>query len=701
MRSIYLVLILIFSIAKFYSQTQQFCATSEVLQKWLNDHPETKADFIKRQQGAKTQDSIAYQNGYQNKISTATVYTIPVVFHVLYYGNLGLIDDSQIIDELNILNLTYRKLNPDTINIYPPFLPADVGFEFRLATKDPVGNCTNGITRHYDSHASWMSNQVYIDYFKYTWDPTKYLNVYVVDNINYANAYAMFPGQGVGFNDVIVIEGKYTGSIGTSNVNRSKTLTHEIGHWFNLDHVWGSGAIGITCGDDGVSDTPITKGFSICPSSTVAVCNPTISENFQNYMEYSSCRFMFTQGQVNRMVNAITSTVSGRNNLWSNSNLVATGVLSPNGICPPIPSFYATFGTKSEVDTVCAGQGLIFTDASYNAIIAGWQWSAGSGANISSPTSSITTITFNSVGATTVNLAVSSSAGTSSLTKTIVALDATPNVAASYQESFEAAGLPVNFSIINPDADVTWQQTSLAAATGSSSYYIEGIVDAPNSSPDILETPSYDFLNNQGATFTFKYAYAKRNTSNADVFKIQVSSNCGGVWTDMSIGSNAVLSSGSGGVTTVPLIPTPAQFKLYDITTHPAFTPFSNESNVRFRFFFQEDAVNGYGNNFFLDDINFSAPSGINELTRSIKFNLSPNPSSGEMNIKFTLSDDSHISYYLTDAVGRILELKKEFDLSPGDYLYKINEFQKLNSGIYFLNFDLDGLRISRKLIIQ
>ena len=126
--------------------------------------------------------------------------------------------------------------------------------------------------------------------------------------------------------DGVIALSTYVGSIGTSSPTNSRTLTHEIGHFFNLQHVWGNtNAPGVACGDDGVSDTPITKGWDHCPSSNYDVCNNGVDENFQNYMEYSYCDVMFTQGQNTRMHAALNSTVQNRNNLWTTNNLIATG----------------------------------------------------------------------------------------------------------------------------------------------------------------------------------------------------------------------------------------------------------------------------------------------------------------------------------------------------------------------------------------
>lgn len=140
--------------------------------------------------------------------------------------------------------------------------------------------------------------------------------------------------------DAIVAIHGYVGSIGTGNNFVSRVLTHETGHWLNLQHVWGStNNPGVACGDDGVGDTPLTKGFTNCNLSNAIICTPGIKENIQNYMEYSYCCKMFTQGQRSRMHNALNSNVAGRDNLSSNANLIATGVINPTLNCTPLAAF--------------------------------------------------------------------------------------------------------------------------------------------------------------------------------------------------------------------------------------------------------------------------------------------------------------------------------------------------------------------------
>ncbi len=101
------------------------------------------------------------------------------------------------------------------------------------------------------------------------WDRRNYLNVWTVKKMeNGVAGYAYKPLSVSGINfpiDGIIILHDYIGSIGTANADRSRALTHEIGHWLNLSHPWGdNNNPGQACGDDGIADTPITKGHTDC-----------------------------------------------------------------------------------------------------------------------------------------------------------------------------------------------------------------------------------------------------------------------------------------------------------------------------------------------------------------------------------------------------------------------------------------------------
>src|SRR6202007_3206756 len=124
--------------------------------------------------------------------------------------------------------------------IIPQFkgIAADLEIEFRLAQKDPAGNCTNGITRH-ASTETYSGSQKVKDIVH--WDPTKYLNVYVVQNAAGLAGHCVWPGDAdtIPQWDGVVLGYNYVGSIGQSNPTQSVVLSHEIGHYFNLQHTWG------------------------------------------------------------------------------------------------------------------------------------------------------------------------------------------------------------------------------------------------------------------------------------------------------------------------------------------------------------------------------------------------------------------------------------------------------------------------------
>ena len=341
-----------------------------------------------------------------------TIYTIPLVFHVLHNGGSENISDAQIFSALTILNTDYRLKNTDANDVEPEFsgMPADVEFEFALATIAPNGACFNGITRTFTSDTTTDGNQQLQliktgnNVYKGEWSGNQYLHIYVVKTTQYGAGYTFNPfGSGKSMSNGIWISNDYVGNIGTSTSFHSRALTHEIGHFFNLMHTWGgTNSPGVACGDDDVTDTPETKGSATyCPLNDNS-CG--VKANVENYMDYSYCSKMFTPGQADRMRTAVLSSVGGRNNLWSSDNLAAVGVTNP-------PLCSANFSPSST--QVCSGNTVTFSDLSYNAPTT-WNWSF-PGGTPSSSSDQNPTVTYTTPGKYSVSLTVSSNG----VTKTI------------------------------------------------------------------------------------------------------------------------------------------------------------------------------------------------------------------------------------------------------------------------------------------
>jgi hypothetical protein len=278
---------------------QEICG-SDYEQQYQNATPATQ-----QQMTAIEQYTQQYQSAVTNRTAVALpVITIPVVVHVVYNTSQQNVSQAQIQAQIDVLTQDLRLTNTDQANIPAPFQPlaADFGLQFALATVDPSGNPTTGITRTFTTTSSFsMAN----DPVKYTssgghnaWPSDRYLNVWVC-NLSVFLGYAQFPGGPAATDGIVLLFSTLPGgSFTTHNVGR--TATHEVGHWLNLRHIWGDA----NCGNDLVDDTPTqqTSNFG-CPSFPRLTCgNNSNGDMFMNYMDYTDnrCMFMFTRGQRDR-----------------------------------------------------------------------------------------------------------------------------------------------------------------------------------------------------------------------------------------------------------------------------------------------------------------------------------------------------------------------------------------------------------------
>lgn len=245
-----------------------------------------------------------------NAGGTRATVTIPVVVHVVYNNATENISDAQILSQIDVLNDDFRRNNADAVFTAAGFLgvAADTEIEFCLASVDPSGNPTTGITRTSTTKTSFSTD----DKVKQTsqggidaWDRDSYLNLWVCDLSGGLLGYAQFPG-GAASTDGVVCDYQYFGTIGTATApfDLGRTATHEVGHWLNLRHIWGDD--GTSCaGSDLVADTPNQADETYgCPSTTRISCsNGPNGDMYQNYMDYTddACMNIFTSGQKTRM----------------------------------------------------------------------------------------------------------------------------------------------------------------------------------------------------------------------------------------------------------------------------------------------------------------------------------------------------------------------------------------------------------------
>ncbi|MDB4089332.1 M43 family zinc metalloprotease, partial [Flavobacteriales bacterium] len=314
------------------------CASGYLEEELLKDSAYVQMrNFIEQQ----LQIQIAQQNVSRG---AGTVYTIPVVFHIMHSGeavgdstNISL---AQVQSTITALNRDFRRTSADGGIANSGPLGIDAEIEFCLAQRDPSGLATTGVTRH-----DMSGDQAYIDSGVYhtpgswrgdasiktlvNWDNTQYLNVWVVNKIKKTTnlysggytggvqGYAYFPGA-TSPDDGIVILSTATGNdpTGVNGYNLwyatddGRTLTHEVGHYLNLYHTFNNTLVcdtsGVNCATigDRCCDTPPTiQGAG--NNCTTPVCP---LENKENYMQYQNraCASDFTPDQVARMRAVLT-----------------------------------------------------------------------------------------------------------------------------------------------------------------------------------------------------------------------------------------------------------------------------------------------------------------------------------------------------------------------------------------------------------
>ena len=315
------------------------CITTSIVQKELENNPAYRN---------MKQNLFNYQKeNTENNYNTKATITIPVVIHIVHRAQDNIGDNTnisklQIEDQLRILNEDFSKTNPEFPN--PPrstFINAagNPNIKFCLATTDPDGNSTTGITRTPTSKLNWNAdddddtNPCYeSDGMKKTtcggvdnWDPLRYLNIWVCNLTNdgpgITLGYSYLPGlQGLSqhsWKDGIVVYYKYFGTVGgASNNSDGRTPTHEVGHYLGLSHTFCNG--GCCDNDDwNVDDTPATDDVyygSVTSNTNNNTCDDTfygfstdLLDMDENYMSYATNTWMFSNDQTTAMLNTLSA----------------------------------------------------------------------------------------------------------------------------------------------------------------------------------------------------------------------------------------------------------------------------------------------------------------------------------------------------------------------------------------------------------
>lgn len=647
--------------------------------------------------------------------NTSGIRIIPVVFHVIHDGGSENITKQQIISQLDSLNKDFRRMNADTVDTPEAFdsVAADCRIEFRFANFDPEGKCTDGIVRVQSPRTEGASNQNGVKELSF-WGCQNYLNIWVVRNIGVETniggeviGYAQFPLGGSCSTDGVVLNHAFTGNIHSPNgttviTARGRTATHEVGHWLGLRHIWGDS----DCGNDFIADTPIHKeanfGCYAWPKLNDCVGGDSIrGEMFMNYMDYTNddCMDMFTKGQKAVMdwtlegpADSIPGLLGFREHLWSLENLQATGVLNnPPQECMPTAAFFANR------QMICEGSTVTFTDNSFNGTVDTRQWTL-EGANNTSPTTANPTATYATPGIYDASITVNNANGSSTATKNdyiIVSSDVADKTAPFYYENFNDWFDP-RFYIFNDDStQYRFEYVTGVGTAGNACMRVKTLGNYEGSVEELI-TPSYDVSQINGTiNLRFKYSGTAIDTSISSTLQVYYSTNCGQSWTPRGnpIGGPALAN---GGLFT-------GSYEPWSVTEWTQYTiampsNLSNQDNVRFMFRYTHG---GGANNLYIDDINITDPTGLNEdLASSVNLNLFPNPTTGDAFMVFALDKNEQVHIDVTDMVGRKVADVYNGTLGAGKQNIKIDNSVFGSAGVYFIRMQIDNRVAVKKLIV-
>jgi PKD repeat protein len=475
-------------------------------------------------------------------------------------------------------------------------------------------------------------------------------------------------------------------------------MTHEVGHWLNLSHPWGSTNnpnLPSNCNsDDDVQDTPECIGVTSCNLNSNS-CNGDnaywgfdMRDNVENYMDYSYCSKMFTAGQVTRMRAALQVTSTGRKNLWQTSNLNATGATGVLVLCE------AAF--DADRTTICAGNEILFTDDSYNAV-SGWEWTitpatGWSFSNGSSSSSQNPSIVFDNQGLYSIQLKAldGGSSDIEAKNNYIRVLPASSTI--PYWEGFESySSLEnlINWEVINLNNNNAFNINSSFGYTGAKCARLVNYGQQPSNIDELISAPiDLSVVPESGSvTLSFRYAYRKRTSSDYEFLKVFISNDCGGEWAQRkTLGGNALSSQTS---TSYWAPSSQDDWKTVHMTN---VTSSYFAENFRMRFRFEGEG----GNNFYLDDINLyeGSPSdeiivGLEDSGQDIQMNIYPNPSDADIHVEFSLMQGQIFNAQIIDITGKVIS-SHQIQANQGQNLL-ILDTKSLSQGSYMIRLKGDS----------
>lgn len=657
-----------------FAQAQRQCGTPDVETMLSVSPKELREKFHKIEDH--TENFV--RNFKQDKATG--VITIPVVVHIVYNTAAQNITDAMVQSQINVLNADFRRTNADKTNTPAAFagLGADFEIQFQLATRDPQGNTTTGITRTsttktFFEYGGSDSQGVFVKQSaqggKDAWSPSSYLNMWVC---NFGGAsgnllgYATFPTDAGTFKDGVVMGYKYFGVNPTLGgvFGYGRTATHEVGHWLNLRHIWGDAS----CGNDLVTDTPTQQTSNGgCPAFPKTSCsNGANGDMFMNYMDYTNdqCMNIFTTGQKAR-ARALFGIGGARISLLSSNGLGAVTPTCPASLATPTASSSAVANTTATIS-----------------------WAAITGAtsyNVNYKTSAATTwtnVTSTGTSASITGLTASTAYNfrvQATCTATLSAFSTTGNFTTT-----AAPTVTYCASVGTSVADEWIGAVKLAKGTTT----IFNNVSGKNGGYGNFTATSY--VVGPGNTLTITITPAWTATKYKEGYSVWIDYNRDGDFLDAGeqVAKNAA-------VTTTSIV------KSFTVPATASIGATRMRVSMKYNAIPTSCETISYGE---VEDYTLNITAGAREAMAQgngdTNFTLYPNPATDKVTVRFenTVENNKGVINIL-NAQGQVVKTQT-FEASEIGMIERIIELQDVKKGFYLVNVNAEGFKEVRKLIV-
>lgn len=678
------------------------CGTMQVLALALKKDPNLKTKLEQRE--LRLQQAIKARGG-QNQREQAITAIIPVVFHIVL-SNPNLVTDQQILDQLEVLNNDFAGKNSDSTQISPAFKPlfGKSGIQFTLAQRTPDDEPGNGIERVVASKSSYTTTDTSLKYTALggadAWDPDRYLNIWICNLSNGILGYGTIPGSSTPLQEgVAVLYSSLPGNI-EGPYNLGRTLTHEAGHFFNLYHIWGDDGGGCS-GSDFIDDTPNQSDATYgCPGVSVQTDDCATSSPgklYQDYMDYTddACMHLFTKQQAVRMEAALS--VLRTSLLTSNAaqpvvlkNLDAElkAILEPvNRVCSTAITPVITLRNKGVQVLTSA---TIFASIDGGTVITN-NWT-GSLNSLTSTTVTLQSMTITE-GKHQLQVVVFNPNGSNDQDITNDTVTTTfeyyAPVSPPFTESFENSTFPPQgWDIVNADKSYSWERVTGIAKTGNASVVMRNYRYQSNDLKDYLRLPLIQINSGDSAYLTFQLAAgAQTNTSTRnnvwDTLEVLISTDCGKTYTSLYKKWGASLVTRSSPVTT-EFAPASTEWRKDSVN----LTGYINAGPFMLAFLNTTE----FENNIYLDDIAVTS-TVINPNLRERGFLVTPNPTSGRIQVQFYPNPANLEGIYIYNATGqRIMQATINGSTS---YSFDLSRY---SNGVYIVQAVFNNKKVTAKV---